>query len=61
MAGIPTVVVTRSEFEGIVSNAFAGFGFPAEAPIGYVFPNEIFLIGSDLALLERTWMPFSKV
>ena len=53
IGGIPTVSVTRQGFEGIVSNAFAGFGFNTEAPMGYVFPDEMFLAGSDLTPLEE--------
>lgn len=55
MAGIPTVVVTRSGFEGIVANAFSGFGFPSEGPIGYAFPSEMFLVDSDLTPLEENF------
>ena len=58
MAGIPTVVVTRSGFEGIVNNAFAGFGFNAEASKGYVFPTEMFLQGSDLSPIEEHFTEF---
>ena len=63
-------MVTRQGFEGIVNNAFAGFGFPAEAPKGYVFPIEMFQKGSDLTPLTEhmeellsgllTWEPEMK-
>ena len=62
--------MTRAGFEGIVNNAFAGFGFPAEAPKGYVFPIEMFQKGSDLTPLQEhmedllsgllTWEPEMK-
>lgn len=58
MAGIPTLVLTRSGFEGIVANAFAGFGFPAEASMGHVFPSEMFLVDSDLTPLEENFEEF---
>jgi hypothetical protein len=67
MAGIPTTVVTRLGFTQILGNAFAGFGFPAEAPTTYEFPNAMFLPGSDLTPLSEnidkivagltTWKP----
>lgn len=40
--------MTRDGFMGVVSNAFASYGFPAEAPVTYIFPTEMFLKGSDL-------------
>ena len=58
MAGIPTVVVTRNGFEGIVSNAFAGFGFNSEYSKGYVFPSDMFLQGSDLSPIEEHFKEF---
>ena len=58
MAGIPTVVVTRKGFEGIVANAFSGFGFPAEASMGYVWPSEMFLENSDLSPIEQNFDTF---
>ena len=58
MAGIPTVCVTRSGFEGIVNNAFAGFGFNSEAAKGYIFPTEMFLQGSDLSPIEEHFKEF---
>ena len=49
--GIPTTVVTRKGFTQVVNNAFAGLGFPAEAPVTYEFPMEMFIPGSDLTPL----------
>ena len=53
MSGIPTTVVTRDGFDVIVANAFAGFGFPSEAPVTYIFPSDMFLQGSDLTPLAE--------
>jgi hypothetical protein len=53
MAGIPTTTVTRLGFTQILGNAFAGFGFPAEAPTVYEFPNAMFLPGSDLTPINE--------
>ncbi len=50
--GIPTFSVTRKGFEGVVSNAFAGLGFTADAS-QYVFPLEMFLVDSDLTPLKE--------
>ena len=36
-----------------MSNAFSGFGFPAEGTINYLFPTEMFLEGSDLTPLSE--------
>ena len=58
--GIPTTIVTRAGFEGIVSNAFAGYGFPAEAPVTYIFPTEMFQVGSDLTPIEEHFDEFIK-
>lgn len=35
----------------MVGNAFAGFGFPAEGTVSYIFPSDMFLEGSDLTPL----------
>ena len=43
-----------------MTNAFAGFGFPTEAPMGYVFPSEMFLQGSDLTPLSDNFDEFTK-
>ncbi len=53
MAGIPTSIVTRLGFTQILGNAFAGLGFPAEAPTIYEFPNAMFLPGSDLSPINE--------
>ena len=37
----------------MVANAYAGYGFPAEAPVNYIFPSEMFTTGSDLTPLEQ--------
>ena len=50
--------MTRAGFEGILGNAFAAFGFPAEGPMGYVFPTEMFLAGSDLSPITDHWDEF---
>ena len=47
MSGIPTMVVTREGFSGVVNNAYAGFGFALEGPTVYEFPLEMFVAGSD--------------
>ena len=52
MAGIPTVSLTREGFEGVVANAFAGLGFPAEAPMA-VYPTDMFVADSDLTPLHE--------
>jgi hypothetical protein len=52
MVGIPTMVITRLGFTQVVGNAFAGFGFPAEGPVVYEFPAEMFLEGSDLTPIK---------
>jgi hypothetical protein len=67
MAGIPTTIVTRQGFSQVVGNAYGGFGFPAEDPAVFEFPNAMFLEGSDLTPLQEnidkivagltTWQP----
>ncbi len=47
------MVVTREGFSQVVANAFAGLGFPAEAPTVYEFPIEMFLPGSDLTPIKE--------
>lgn len=51
--GIPSMVVTRQGFTQLVINAYAGYGFPPEAPTIYEFPIEMFLKGSDLTPLRE--------
>jgi hypothetical protein len=50
--GIPTFVVNREGFASVVDNAFASLGFSAEAA-KHVFPQEMFLRGSDLSPIEK--------
>ena len=47
------MVVTRKGFSQVVANAYAGFGFPPEAPSIYEFPLEMFLPGSDLTPIKE--------
>lgn len=47
------MLVTRRGFRQVVSNAFAGMGFPAEAPYVYEFPMEMFIAGSDLTPVRQ--------
>jgi hypothetical protein len=51
--GIPTMVVTREGFSQVVSNAFAGVGFPAEGPTIYEFPMPMFDAGSDITPINE--------
>ncbi len=47
------MVVTRGGFSHVVANAFAGLGFPAEAPTIYEFPIPMFNAGSDLTPIQE--------
>jgi hypothetical protein len=47
-ANIPTVLLGRSDFLGVVKNAVTGMGFPSPMPI-VDFPVDLFLPGSDLS------------
>jgi hypothetical protein len=47
------MVFTRKGFSQVVANAYAGFGFPPEAPSIYEFPLELFLPGSDLTPIKE--------
>ncbi|MBI2858428.1 MAG: hypothetical protein HYX90_05050 [Chloroflexi bacterium] len=68
-AGIPTVTVAREGFTQILTSAFAGLGFPREAP-HVVFPYKMFLPDADLALVDENihmlidgltkWQPKTK-
>jgi hypothetical protein len=51
--GIPTMEITRKGFTGVVNNAFAGLGFPADAATIHEFPVEMFLGGSDLTPINE--------
>ncbi len=50
-AGIPTAIVTREDFVGVVRNAVSGLGLPADAPM-VTFPIDLFLPDSDLTPLK---------
>ena len=43
-----------------MNNAFAGFGFNAEASKGYIWPSEMFLQGSDLSPIEAHFTEFME-
>lgn len=45
---IPTVLLGRTDFLGVVRNAISGLGLPPELPV-VAFPVDIFLPGSDLS------------
>jgi hypothetical protein len=47
------MVVTRQGFSGVVNNAFAGLGFPVEAPTILEFPLDMFLVGADLTPINE--------
>lgn len=47
------MAVTRGGFSQVVGNAFAGLGFPAEAPTVYEFPIPMFDQGSDLTPINE--------
>lgn len=49
--GIPTVILTRADFSGVVKNAVAGIGLAPDAAM-VTFPIELFVPGSDLASLS---------
>ena len=53
MKGMPTTIIVRDGFSGVVNNAFSSYGFPAEAPVLHIFPTEMFNAGSDLTPLEE--------
>ena len=46
--GIPTVVLTREDFVGVIKNAVRGLGFAPEIAM-VTFPIDLFLIESDLS------------
>lgn len=46
-SGIPTVLITREEFVGVVRNAVSGLGLPADMPM-VTFPIDLFIPESDL-------------
>ncbi len=47
------MVITRAGFSQVVGNAFAGFGFAAEAPTVYEFPLQMMDAGSDLTPINE--------
>lgn len=47
------MIVTRAGFSRVVANAFAGLGFPTDAPTIFEFPTRMFLPGSDLTPLRE--------
>jgi len=49
--GIPTVVLTRREFVGVVNNAVSGIGLAPDIAM-VTFPTDAFLPDADLAPLE---------
>jgi hypothetical protein len=55
--GIPTAILTREDFVGVVKNAVAGMGFSAEIPM-ITFPVPLFLVGSDISPVERRTQDF---
>ncbi len=56
-ANIPTVLLGRSDFLGVVKNAVTGMGFPAPMPI-VDFPVDLFLPGSELSPVEARKQEF---
>ena len=50
--GIPTVLLGRTDFLGVVRNAVSGMGFPPELPV-VDFPVETFLPESDLSAIRN--------
>jgi len=46
--GIPATVVIRNGFGQIVNNAVASLGFPAQAPLLFLFPDEMLDEGVDV-------------
>ena len=47
------MVITREGFSRLVTDAFAGMGFPAEAPTIVEFPMGMFVSGSDLTPITK--------
>jgi hypothetical protein len=56
-ADIPTVLLGRTDFLGVVRNAVSGMGLPPEMPV-VAFPVSIFLPGSDLSSLAARKQEF---
>ena len=54
---IPTVLLGRTDFLGVVKNAVSGMGLPPEMPI-VAFPVDTFLPGSDLSSIAARKQEF---
>jgi hypothetical protein len=54
---IPTVLLGRTDFLGVVRNAVSGMGLPPEMPV-VAFPVETFLPGSDLSSVQSRKQEF---
>jgi hypothetical protein len=54
---IPTVLLGRTDFLGVVRNAVSGLGLPPEMPV-VAFPVDIFLPGSDLSSIAARKQEF---
>jgi hypothetical protein len=54
---IPTVLLGRTDFLGVVRNAVSGMGLPPEMPV-VAFPVETFLPGSDLTGVQSRKQEF---
>jgi hypothetical protein len=54
---IPTVLLGRSDFLGVVKNAVSGLGLPPEMPV-VAFPVDLFLPGSDLSAIQARKQEF---
>ncbi|MBC7779306.1 MAG: hypothetical protein H7125_04305 [Proteobacteria bacterium] len=57
MAGIPTVLLARTDFLGVIRNAVCGLGFPPETPL-VSFPVDLFLPESDLTTVRARRQEF---
>jgi hypothetical protein len=54
---IPTVLLGRIDFLGVIRNAVSGLGLPPEMPV-VAFPVDMFLPGSDLSAIEARKQEF---
>jgi hypothetical protein len=54
---IPTVLLGRADFLGVIKNAVSGLGLPPETAV-VAFPVDTFLPGSDLSALETRKQEF---
>lgn len=54
---IPTVLLGRTDFLGVIRNAVSGLGLPPEMPV-VAFPVDIFLPGSDLSCIAARKQEF---